>query len=110
MGRIRLLVGLIISLSLLFLTFRDLEAGKVVDALRDINAALLVVAMLIMLGAYGVRALRWSYLLRPVRQLPWLTLYPITLIGFFGNYVLPAKTGELVRAYVLGKREQLSKS
>ena len=31
-------------------------------------------------------------------------------ISVFGNYVLPAKTGELVRAYVLGKRENISKS
>ncbi|MBI4761762.1 MAG: flippase-like domain-containing protein, partial [Chloroflexi bacterium] len=40
----------------------------------------------------------------------WRSLFSVVLIGFFSNYVMPAKTGELVRAYVLGKREGMSKS
>jgi uncharacterized protein (TIRG00374 family) len=32
------------------------------------------------------------------------------MIGFFGNYLLPAKAGELVRAYLLKKRSGILKS
>lgn len=110
MSRIRLLIGLAISLILLFFTFRGLDWGEVGEALRGANYVFIVLAALVIICAFGVRALRWSYLLRPVRVLPWRSLFSVVLIGFFGNYVLPAKTGELVRAYVLGKRENLSKS
>jgi uncharacterized protein (TIRG00374 family) len=110
LGKVRLLVGIVISLGLLFLTFRDLKVQEVLAASRNTNYLFIVVAAVIMVGAFALRALRWSYLLRPVRRLSWNTLFPITLIGFFGNYILPAKTGELVRAYVLSKRESLSKS
>jgi uncharacterized protein (TIRG00374 family) len=110
MSRLRLLLGLVISLVLLFFTFRGLDWVEVGDALRGANYLYIAAAALVILAAFGVRAMRWSWLLRPVRELPWRGLFSVVLIGFFGNYVLPAKTGELVRAYVLGKRENLSKS
>lgn len=110
MGRIRLFVGVIISLVLLFLTVRELDWQQVAQALRGANYAPIALSAAIVLSAFVVRAMRWSWLLRPVRAFAWQRLFSVVLIGFFGNYVLPAKTGELVRAYVLGKREGLSKS
>lgn len=110
MSRIRLGIGLVISLVLLYFTFRGLDWAEVGEALRGANYIFIVASALVILAAFGVRAMRWSWLLRPVRALNWQGLFSIVLIGFFGNYVLPAKTGELVRAYVLGKRESLSKS
>lgn len=110
MSRLRLLIGLCISLVLLFFTFRGLDWGEVVEALRGANFIFIAAAALVIIAAFAVRAMRWSWLLRPVRYLNWRGLFPAVLIGFFGNYVLPAKTGELVRAYVLGRRENLSKS
>ncbi len=110
MSRIRLFVGIAISLVLLYFTFRGLDWAEVGEALRSANYVFIGLSALVILGAFAVRAMRWSWLLRPVRYLAWQGLFSIVLIGFFGNYVLPAKTGELVRAYVLGKRESMSKS
>ncbi len=110
MSRIRLFIGVVISLVLLYFAFRGLNWDEVGAALRSANFAYVALSALVILAAFAVRALRWSWLLRPVRVLPWRGLFAVVLIGFFGNYVLPAKTGELVRAYVLGKRENLSKS
>jgi uncharacterized protein (TIRG00374 family) len=36
-------------------------------------------------------------------------LFPILSIGYASNNILPARTGELVRAYVLGERYEVSK-
>jgi len=110
MSRIRLLVGAAISIVLLYFTFRGLNLQEVGEALRSANFMYVALSALVIIAAFAVRAMRWSWLLRPVRVLPWQGLFSVVLIGFFGNYVLPAKTGELVRAYVLGKRESLSKS
>lgn len=110
MSKVRLFIGLVISLVLLYFTFRGLDWAQVGDALRSANYIFIALAALVILATFAVRAMRWSWLLRPVRVLPWRGLFSVVLIGFFGNYVLPAKTGELVRAYVLGKRESMSKS
>lgn len=110
MSRLRLFLGLAISLVLLYFTFRGLDWAQVSAALGGANYLFIALSALVILAAFGVRARRWSWLLRPVREMRWQSLFSVVLIGFFGNYVLPAKTGELVRAYVLGKRENLSKS
>ncbi len=110
MSKVRLSIGLVISVVLLYFTFRGLDWAQVGQALKSANYIYIALAALVILATFAVRAMRWSWLLRPVRLLPWRGLFSVVLIGFFGNYVLPAKTGELVRAYVLGKRESMSKS
>ncbi len=57
----------------------------------------------------AVRSLRWHYLLRGLANLSTATLYPIVIIGYMANNLLPLRTGELVRAYVLGERYKVSK-
>jgi uncharacterized protein (TIRG00374 family) len=57
-----------------------------------------------------LRSLRWHYLLKPVKSLSANQLFPVVVIGYMANDVLPARIGELVRAYVLGEREGVSKS
>ncbi len=110
MSKVRLSIGLVISLVLLYFTFRNLDWAQVLSALKSADYMYIVLAALVILATFAVRAMRWSWLLRPIRKIAWRGLFSVTLIGFFGNYVLPAKTGELVRAYVLGKRENISKS
>ena len=107
----RVWLGIAISLFFLAWAFRQVsDFGSVALALRGANYLYLVPA----LGAYffGVwlRAARWHYLLRPLRPVPAGRLFPIVVIGYMANDVLPARLGELVRAYVLGDREDVSKT
>jgi hypothetical protein len=46
----------------------------------------------------------------PIKPVKISQLFNITVIGFMVNNILPIRIGELVRAYILGKRESLSKS
>ena len=58
--------------------------------------------------AYGMRALRWKIFLRPVRPKAstWQLLGP-TLIGFTGLALL-GRPGELIRPYLIARRERLT--
>ncbi len=108
--RYRLLIGTGISLLLLFLVVRNIEAGKLALALRGADYSYLVLANLLRLGAFGLRAARWKYLLRPVKDLRVRILLPRILIGYFGNYFLPVQSGELLRAFALARGESLRTS
>src|SRR6266568_1919804 len=55
-------------------------------------------------------ALRWDRIVRPVRAIPFATLLPVLFIGFMANNLLPARMGEVVRAYALGRKTGLSKT
>jgi uncharacterized protein (TIRG00374 family) len=49
-------------------------------------------------------------LLRPVKHLHTWNLLPITAIGFMANNVLPLRTGEVFRSYVLSRNHEVRKS
>ncbi|GIW08717.1 MAG: membrane protein [Dehalococcoidia bacterium] len=57
-----------------------------------------------------VRAVRWSLLLRPVAAIPARRLFPVLVLGFAANNVLPVRAGELVRAHELSRREGVSRT
>jgi hypothetical protein len=59
---------------------------------------------------FWLTAVRWQVLLRPIKVVGLHRLFGVVMIGFMANNVLPARLGEFVRAYALGKTESLSKS
>jgi hypothetical protein len=57
-----------------------------------------------------VRAERWKHILNPIKKIKTSSLFTATVIGFMANYIFPARMGEVIKAYVIGNREQVSKS
>jgi hypothetical protein len=57
-----------------------------------------------------VRAWRWQYLLNPLKSISLTTLFPIINIGYMGNNVFPLRMGEVLRAVVLKRREDIAVS
>jgi len=110
MKRNRLLLGVVISFVLLGLALRHIQPDRVVQALATADYRLVLLAAGLRLLALAFRAVRWSVVLAPVKRVSPRSLFPKVLIGYFSNYVLPSQSGELVRAYVLGRREGVSKS
>jgi hypothetical protein len=79
-------------------------------ATRHRNFWILVVASVMGLGGFVLRAVDWKYLLAPVGRFQARRLFPPVAIGYMANNILPARLGELVRACLVGKREGVSKS
>ncbi|HYM14995.1 MAG TPA: lysylphosphatidylglycerol synthase transmembrane domain-containing protein [Dehalococcoidia bacterium] len=79
-------------------------------AFQDADWRLALLALPIYFAGLFVRTLRWQYLLRPVKKVGALRLFPVVIVGLMANNILPARAGELARAYVLGQREQISKT
>ncbi len=104
------LIGLVISVAAgwLFLRFVDLE--QMGRALAAMNPWWLLPCLAFYVMSYVFRTLRWHYLMRPVAKVRFQPLFAALLIGFLGNNLLPAHLGEVVRAYVLGRSEKVSKS
>lgn len=98
------------SVVCLFFVFRGIEWPKVLEALKSANVLYLALTALVHLSTIWLRAERWKYLLAPVKKLPFRRLVPPTMIGFMANNILPARAGEFVRAYLIGKKEQISKT
>lgn len=63
----------------------------------------LACAVLLTLSSYLVRAHRWLYFFPNRECLQYLQAAKVLILGFFMNNILPARTGELVRAHMGSK-------
>ena len=106
----RVWLGFAISLGFLYFAFRGQDLGEIRAALGDLDYAYLLPALALYFAGVWVRAVRWSVLLRPVVALQARRCFPIVVVGYMANNVLPLRTGELVRAYVLGRRHGVRKT
>jgi uncharacterized protein (TIRG00374 family) len=106
----KLLIGSAVSAVFLFLALRDIEWAVLWEVLKRTRLLPLIPALIFtMLGHYA-RAYRWKLLLRPVKTIRTGSLFSATMIGYMANNLLPARLGEIVRAFVIGKVENISRS
>ena len=105
------LLGIGLSLALLYYAFRGVDLGEVAARAREADPWLLLLAALAATAVFPLRALRWRPLLRPVH--PGSRFQPrfaATCIGFMANNLLPARVGEFARAYALSRLEPVRAS
>ena len=85
--------------------FVRLDLGETWSVIAGADYAYLVPAIAVYFVSLYVRAFRWRYLLRPFVEVPSWRLYPVVLVGYMANNLLPVRLGELVRSYYLSVRE-----
>jgi uncharacterized protein (TIRG00374 family) len=107
---IKLWLGIAISAFFLFLLFRKIDFAKLGAAFRELDHRYLWPALVLTFVSYFLRAVRWKYLLLPVKSTRMGHLFSSTLIGYMANNLLPARLGEFVRAYSLGQKEGIGTS
>ena len=106
----RVWLGLGVSLLLLLLLLYSVDLREVLVSLREANYFYAVPAVGIYFVAVYFRAIRWRYLLSSIGDFPAGRLYPVVVIGYMVNNLLPVRLGELARSYYLSQRENVSAS
>jgi uncharacterized protein (TIRG00374 family) len=106
----RVWLGFIITAVFVGLFLLNTDFGEIGDAFAQANYAIAFASLPVYFAGVWVRTIRWQYLLRPVVKVPTRRLFPIVIIGLTANNLIPARAGELVRAYLLGERERVSKA
>lgn len=107
----RFWLGIVISLICLVLVLWKIDFREVLNALKRANYAWLIPASLPYVGTIVSKVLRWQLLFPSehtgIRR---GKLFSALMISYALNTILPARLGELARAYVIGETEGLSKS
>jgi hypothetical protein len=100
-------VGVLISILFLWLALRGLRLDRFWESIQQANYIWLLPGIAVYFVAVWVRAWRWHYLLGPIKRIPTRAMFPIVAIGYMGNNIYPARAGEVLRAVVLKRREQV---
>jgi len=103
-------LGLGVSALFLWLALRGLDLDRFWDNLQGARYGWLIPAVSVYFGAVWARTWRWHYMLRALKPVPLRRLFPTVTISYMGNNVYPARAGEVLRAYVLKRDEDVSMS
>ena len=101
-----MVIGLAVGLLAVFL--RNADLGKVWASVTAARPDFLLLALAVTCATFIVRAERWQYLLGPLGKTRFSTVFRTTVIGFAASALLPARAGEVIRQYLLARREGLS--
>ena len=99
-------VSILLAGGLLALFLRQVRLEPLKEAIQSASREWLLASLSIAVLTFLIRAVRWTWLLRPVGRVPVLSAFLATAVGFAANN-LPARVGEVVRPAVLARMRRL---
>jgi len=101
----RFWIGAAVTAAFLLLLFWQIDVGEMLSALGQANYVYIVPGVLIYFVSLYFRAFRWRFLLGSFAELRTWRLYPVVLVGYMANNLVPMRLGEVARSYFLSTRE-----
>ena len=95
----------------MYLAFKGVKFSELFEALKKTNYLYIILGAFfgVYVGSW-IRALRWQYLLDPLKEKINLnSLFSATMIGYMMNAAIP-RAGELTRPLLIAKKENISKA
>ncbi|MFQ6676756.1 MAG: lysylphosphatidylglycerol synthase transmembrane domain-containing protein [Fidelibacterota bacterium] len=106
----KFIIGFSISIGGLWYAFKGVDLNQIKTHILQADIQYLLLSVIVMIASVIVRAMRWKLILIPLHIFPLKPLYKSTMIGYFGNGVLPFRLGELLRAYAISRSNYISSS
>jgi len=106
---LRVSVGLIVSALLFWLAY-DHAGGEEVWQIfrtRRLHVEILIGAAVVDTVVLVLRSVKWRLILLPVKRVRLTNTFSASAIGVMTNNLLPLRIDEVVRAYILGRRERV---
>lgn len=99
-----------ISVAALVAVFRTVSIHDVIEAVRGCNPKWLLLGVFVFLVSYGVRSVLWKVLLPRETKVQAPVLFRYLMMGLMANNLLPARLGEMARAYLAGRDVDLPRT
>jgi uncharacterized protein (TIRG00374 family) len=100
-------VGIVLSVLFLFLAFRKINFSEIIGIIPQINWYIILLLIPVSFLLFGLRAIRWYFLMKSIKRITIRSLFSSIMIGFMINHTFPLRIGEFVRAYSLARKEEI---
>lgn len=103
------ILGILVSLGFIGVIISQVDIDKTIMSLGLMNPVYILPIIPVYFIAFVLRAFRWKIFLQK-DYLRFNSLLSSIFIGFSMNCILPARAGEIYRAYFFSKKENLNKT
>jgi hypothetical protein len=102
-------LGIVIGVAAIYFSLKNIRGNEIAKSLESMKASWIIPIVLLNFAVIGCKALRWQFMITPVKRIHFLTMFRVLIIGFMANNILPARLGEAVRVHMLGRDTDVSK-
>jgi uncharacterized protein (TIRG00374 family) len=102
------ILSILLAGVLLYFTLRGVDWGQVGRTIAAAQWSYILLGAAITTGSFFLRSIRWRILLNAGARFSVGTVFWANMAGYLGNNFLPARAGEWIRSYLIGKNSSLS--
>lgn len=103
-------IGLIISLSLIYITFSNIDRYIILSHLKDINMLYIPLFVISTFFEIFFRTMKWYLILLPTTKTKLWNLFKFEVIALGINNILPFRIGELSKVFLVSRKYDISKT
>jgi uncharacterized protein (TIRG00374 family) len=104
---LRTAIVTLLALGLLAWFLRGTNFTDVWIQMQRVRPGLLLASLATVFVIFVARTIRWRYLLSPLGETRFRTVFRSTVIGFGALALLPIRVGDLIRPYLLARQERM---
>ena len=105
---IRATIGLSIGFTFLYFSMKGISYAELLVSFKTIKWPFVLLGVSLYLGNFILRSLRWNLLLSTLCEQNLASVTKLIFIGYAVNNILPARLGEVFRAYYTAKSLNLN--
>ena len=100
-------LGTGIGLIFLWLAVRQTDVSKIREALGVADLSYVPLILFFIILFFWFKTTRWRTMLSPLANIRTASLFPVVVVGYASNILLPAQLGELVRTYLACRKYRI---
>ncbi|OGC94731.1 MAG: hypothetical protein A2W25_16090 [candidate division Zixibacteria bacterium RBG_16_53_22] len=105
---LRTALGFAVAVVIIYIFLRNFPLGEALASIATAKWPFLALALAVFYISLPLRGARWGFLLRPAEvEVSTSSLSHYYFLSWFANAVLPARIGDIYRAYLLKKNEDV---
>jgi len=98
---LRIAIVCVAGVVLLAVALRGVDLSRVRALVAGVRPGWVAAALAVYVSAYVLRALRWRLILKPVARVRVPESFFMLMAGYFVNYIVPVRAGEVAKAFFL---------
>src|SRR5262245_31465461 len=103
-------VGLLVTAGIVWVGLSRIDLSQTVAAFAVVRIGFVVAGSALIVAVIAIFAVRWRMLLPNRPDVPVRFVFCSLMIGYMVNAIIPVRLGDLVRAYLLGRRHGIAVS
>jgi len=106
---LKVLFQLLVSGLFLYIALRNVDWNSAKEAYSTLDVRYFFGGIILHFSSFIVRALRWKWLMLPIKQIRYSSSFNVLSISYAANNVIPLRAGDVLRAVMIGEKENVNK-